>query len=38
MSELVEYSYITQNTHKRHNTECRNKYVTHDCLVDVLTK
>ena len=38
MSELVGYSYITQNAHKRHNIECRNKYVIHDRPVDVLTK
>ena len=36
MSELIEYSYITQNIHKRHNTEYRRKYVIHDRPVDVL--
>ena len=38
MSEQVEYSYITQNTYKRYNTECKNKYVIYDRPVDVLTK
>ena len=38
MSELIEYSYITQTIHKGHNTECINKYVIHDRPMDILTE